>query len=235
MDLSRLGVSFDQYHTLRDWGLKWVDLKISGAKAKTKAIEIPGRKVPIDATEAEFGRLTFENRTISLDFLHPRVFPAGMQPKDSQIANLISGQRVKIVLDTEPDCYWLGRPFVESSVDPARFGSLSVHMDIDVEPYRHWSGDLWPWGSFSFVDGVVPTQSVDISGSKTITLPAMYRPGTPKVVTDSAMTFQSGTKNWTTTPNQALTLSDITVFKDNVSLQVSGTGTLSIVLFGETL
>ena len=53
MELSKLGVTFGEYRTLEDWGLKWTALKIEGAKPKTHKVDIPGRLLPLDVTEKE--------------------------------------------------------------------------------------------------------------------------------------------------------------------------------------
>lgn len=235
MELSKLGVTFGEYRTLEDWGLKWTALKIEGAKPKTHKVDIPGRQVPLDVTEKEEGGLLYENRKINLEFSCYRVYPSGMQPKDSQISNLIAGRDMTIILGTEPDCSWKGRVFVESSISPENYGVLLVNMEIDAEPYRHWSGDLWPWDSFSFVDGVVPAQNVPVDGSTDIVLPAMYRPGTPKVIPSTAMTITCNGKTWNLAAGKAVTLTGVEVFKEDVTIHVSGTGQLSVVLSGETL
>lgn len=234
MELGKLGVSFDAYHTRRDFGLRWLDMDITGARAKTAMIEIPGRRTPIDASEAAYGGLTYSNRKITLKFVRPHTPPYAFQPYDSKIENFISGQRMKVILDTEPDCYWIGRASVQSEINAGAYGIMSVTVTIEAEPYRHWSGDLWPWDSFSFVDGIVPMQKAEVSGSKTLKLPAMYRPGTPKVLSDAAMAITCGEKSWTTEANKAFEI-PLEVFKEDVTLSITGTGTISIVLSGETL
>lgn len=134
--MSKLGVSFDGTHTLRAWGLHWSDYSISAPTARTNIVDIPGAKVRLDLTEALYGKATYDNRTITMDFWID-TDRKGWMTLTSKIQNAIGGRRCKIVLDTDPDYYWQGRVTVDSTMssDSPRLAFFTI--TADVEPYKY--------------------------------------------------------------------------------------------------
>lgn len=235
MKKRRFGASFnDTYHTVRDWGLICTDQDISGPEAQTKYINIPGRKTSLDVTEYA-GSLTYKPRKLTLTYVK-RISPMMFQPLTSAIGNAIAGKKMKIRLDTEPDCYWIGRSDVDAESNDHGC-EAEITVKCEVEPYRYWGGDKWPWDSFSFVDGVVPImKNVEVSGSKTITLPAMYRPGHPAITVKSGqgLTVSGPGINSTPLGTDPVTL-PLEVYRTDKTITLTGSGTVDIVLSGETL
>lgn len=110
-----LGVTLNGNHTGTEWGLHWTSCDISEPVPITSYVDIPGRKTKLDATESLFGSVTFENRTITLGFWAKTTWAQWMA-LTSKIQTAIGGRWCKIVLDTEPDKYWMGRVTVSSSM-----------------------------------------------------------------------------------------------------------------------
>lgn len=133
-----LGVTFTKsntdYKTSTSWGLHWSSYTLSEPVAITNYIDIPGRKTKIDATEALYGGVTYENRTLTLEFWKDINYKEWMT-LNSTINNAIGGQRVKITLDSDPGYYWQGRVTVQSHMEYPNLCLFTITADI--EPYKY--------------------------------------------------------------------------------------------------
>ena len=105
------GVSFDQIHSYRQLGIILGNPEIERPKGKTSYLEVPGRDGALDLSEA-FGELRFNQRKVILPF-KLRAEPEAAEQKISEVANLLSGKKLKITLDKDPQYYYLGRLEVE--------------------------------------------------------------------------------------------------------------------------
>lgn len=105
------GVLFDQIHSYRQLGIILGNPEIERPKGKLTYLDIPGRDGALDLSEA-FGELRFNQRKVILPF-KLRADPNAAEQKISEVANLLSGKKVKIILDKDPEYYYLGRLEVE--------------------------------------------------------------------------------------------------------------------------
>lgn len=237
--MRNLGVSFDDFHTFRDWGLHWNHVDIPGPEPITHYIDIPGRKTKIDATEALYGRVTFENRILTFNFwVHCR--HSLWHKIDSKIQRAIGGKRCRITLDTEPEYYWLGRVTVTSErPEDAEFVLAFYTITCDCDPYKYYyqpPEEDWLWDPFSFIDGVIQqTGNIQVSGSKTVTLQGPDLPCWPVITSTANMTVRINGTSYSLTANQPLELSDVDMENKSVSFAFTGTGRVSIGFKGETL
>ncbi len=135
------GVSFDNKHSYRTWKLMLKSKPvISPPTPKTKLIQVPGSNTVIDLTEALTGEVKYELRTIRCVFCvvggrlkWPAVYSA--------VLNEIHGKRMKIVMDDDPNYYYIGRVAV-SQFDSDE-ASATIVVTAEVEPYkraRHGEG-----------------------------------------------------------------------------------------------
>ena len=135
------GVSFDNKHSYRTWRMLLKSKPvISPPTPKTKLIQVPGSNTVIDLTEALTGEVKYEPRTIRCVFCviggrqkWPAVYSA--------ILNEIHGRRTKIVMDDDPNYYYIGRVAV-SQFDSDE-ASATIVVTAEVEPYkraRHGEG-----------------------------------------------------------------------------------------------
>lgn len=130
------GVTFDTYHSYNAWGLILKSQPvITQPKPKEKLVEVPGTDLVLDLTEALTGKVHYSPREIKCEFLTmasrsrwPEIYSAVM--------NAIHGKRMQIVLDNDPDYYWLGRVRVG---DPKsdKGAAMTFEITATVEPYKY--------------------------------------------------------------------------------------------------
>jgi hypothetical protein len=125
------GIWFDNIHSYDDLNLVLSEVNIPPAKVKTNYVDIPGGDGSLDLTES-LGEVKYEDRDCSFTFT---VFPSdNFEEKKTYIGNLLNGKRCKIVVDKDPDYYWIGRCFVNEYAS-----NKNVHqivMSAIVSPYK---------------------------------------------------------------------------------------------------
>lgn len=128
------GVIFGEKHTYRDWGLLEKSRPlISSPAPKLKMIQVPGSDTVIDLTERLTGKVHYEPRTIKFEFIvmEERSRWAALHTK---ILNDLHGKSVKIVMDDDPNYYYVGRVTV-GELDPDKKTAV-LEMEATVEPYK---------------------------------------------------------------------------------------------------
>jgi len=114
------GVTFDTYHSYNAWGLLLKSMPvITQPKPKEKLVEVPGSDLVLDLTEALTGKVQYSPREIKCVFM-----------------TIASRSRwLQIVLDNDPDYYWLGRVHVG---DPSSDKwAMTFEITATVEPYKY--------------------------------------------------------------------------------------------------
>lgn len=128
-----IGVMFDNFHSFDDFSLILNSKEIEAPSPKTETVDIPGGDGVIDLTEA-FGEVKFQNRKITLNF-------STIVPKSqffdlfSEIQNKIHGQKMKIILDDDPNFWYYGRITVDKWKADKNIGKITV--ECDCEPYKY--------------------------------------------------------------------------------------------------
>lgn len=128
------GVIFNEKHTYRDWGLLMKSRpRISPPAPKYKMIPVPGSDRIIDLTESLTGRVHYEPRTISFEFVTG--VPREKWPSlYSEILAHLHGKSVKIIFDDDANWYYTGRVTVGELEADKRTATLT--MTATVEPYK---------------------------------------------------------------------------------------------------
>ena len=128
------GVIFGDKHTYRDWGLITKSRPdISPPQPKLKLIEVPGSDTVIDLTESLTGKVHYEMRTIKFSFTvtdERDRWPFRYQ----EILNYMHGKSIRIIMDDDPNYYYIGRMTVGSLEPQKKIATLT--MDAQVEPYK---------------------------------------------------------------------------------------------------
>ena len=129
------GVTFGTKHSYRAWGLMLKSRPIiTPPVPKTKLIQVPGTSKVIDLTETLTGSVEYETRSIRCEFC-----VLGGRPKwaavYSDVLNEIHGQRLKIVMDDDPNYYYIGRVAVDECASEQ--ASATIVITAEVEPYKH--------------------------------------------------------------------------------------------------
>ena len=233
------GVTIGGFHTFRDFDLHWIRYEISEPEPITHYIDIPGRKTKIDATESLYGDTTYENRTLTF-YLWMKAKHSKWQNMDSRIQRAIGGKRCKIILDTEPDKFWMGRVTVASRKEEETQHILAFYtITCDVEPYKYWTSDDsedWLWDPFSFMDGVIqPLTNIQVTGTKTVHVMGNDMLPYPEITSSATMTIRIDGKTYSLNRNQPLAIEDVRIGTEGKDITFNSSGTVSIILKGETL
>lgn len=128
-----LGITFGTHHTWKDWGLYLTGpASISLPTVRTNYADIPGRDGQLDLSTVLDGEVHYEPRDFSaplMSLASPEEWP-GLY---SEILNAIHGQSLKIILDEDPDWYYIGRVALES---PSYDGVWLFEIAGSLYPYK---------------------------------------------------------------------------------------------------
>lgn len=129
------GVTFGNKHSYRAYGLFLKNRPyISAPKPKTKLVEIPGTDTVLDLTESLTGKVHYGMREGKFEF-----FVVDGRSKWSAIysalLNELHGKQMKIVLDDDPNYYWVGRVTVDEWESNEK--TATIVLTAQLEPYKH--------------------------------------------------------------------------------------------------
>ena len=140
---------------------------------KSNYIDIPGANGSIDAstTILTYPRYnldgsiasstisesypTYNNRTGSIEFYVMNDYGEWYN-RFSEAMDYLHGQKVKIILEDEPDYYYQGRMTVNQWRSEKDWSKIV--LDYNVAPFKYEifsSLERWLWDPFSFIDGVI--------------------------------------------------------------------------------
>lgn len=136
-------VIFGEKNTWDDWHLIPTSRPvINPPEPKINQVEIPGSDGSLDLTNALNPFVYFKNRTGSIEFMivndlyylvrtHEEWFEVY-----SEIANYLHGQKMRMILEDDPDYFYEGRFKVNSFKSGKNYSTITI--DYDVNPYK-WS------------------------------------------------------------------------------------------------
>lgn len=101
---------------------------------KSKKIDIPGGNGGLDLSHA-FGYPLFNNRTGSFEFYVLNDYWTWIEAYTT-IMRFIHGQKVYIILEDEPECYYKGIVTVNSWKSEKDYSKIT--LDYDVEPFKYY-------------------------------------------------------------------------------------------------
>lgn len=202
------GIKFGNYHSYDDFSLILSQKTIGAPSPKVEAIAIPGGDGVLDLSEF-FGEVKYNNRNLSFDF--STIIPqAVFLDLFSRIQNAIHGQKVQIVLDDDPEWYYIGRVTVPEWKAERNIGKLTI--ECDCEPYK-----------MKLTETAV---SKAVSGSASIVLANSRKRVVPVITTNAEMTISfdgySGTFSAGT-----FTIPELELHEGNNTVAVTGTGNIS--------
>lgn len=156
---------------------------------KSEYIDIPGANGSIDASTIlwatplysatgeiesstyQDGYPTFQNRSGSVEFYVMNDYGEWYN-RYSDAMDYLHGQKMKIILEDEPDYYYTGRMTVNQWRSEKNWSKIT--LDYNVEPFKYElfsSLEDWLWDPFSFIDGVIRTRYVSRSSGTVTTGP----------------------------------------------------------------
>ncbi len=231
-----IGIKIDGKHT-SDFGLIMTGCEIASPEPITHMISIPGRPTELDLTESIYGRVTYKPRTLKFAFDHPQDTTAKFQGLLAYLNNLYHGRRVKVIIDSDPGWYWVGRMSVAGSKD--KKGLANFVLTLAAEPYKYAvlsTLDDWLWDSFSFRTGVIRNyKNLSIPESKVITVIGSPVPVTPKIKVSKAMTLMVAGKSFSLAANAWQRLAGVKVGREPTLFAFTDTGVVSIEFREESL
>ena len=127
------GVTFGEYHSYNDFSLILTNKTIGKAEPKTSNVDIEGMDGSLDLTEY-FGDVKYKNRKLTFEF--STIIPMNeFLNLYSNIQNELNGKYLKVILDEDPDFYYIGRLNVNDWKSDKRIGKITI--ELDCEPYKY--------------------------------------------------------------------------------------------------
>ena len=188
------GINYGDYNTLNDWGLITNSVTISPPAPKTQYLDMPAVDGKLAFTEALTGEIPYNNRKLSATFTVMDGREAWPE-KYSTIMDLIHGRSLKIIRDTDPEYYYVGRVTVNSwKSDKA---TATITIDADVYPFKYSirsTLDAWLWDDTLFIPEyyIQEFNEMQIDGEKKIILVGSPKNIAPKfiVASDTGITVE---------------------------------------------
>lgn len=229
-----MNVTIGEKKTFDDWGLKLQSLVISMPEAKINQVDIPGSDGLVDLTAA-MGTVRYGNRALQMVFDVPGELTM-WHDITSAIANYLHGQRLKVILDSDPSYYYIGRLSLDSQKNDYLMNQVTISGDM--EPYKYEllsSLDDWLWDPFSFVDGLIRNyKNLKVSGFLRLVIPGTRKEVIPTIISDTAMEVEWKGKRYGVPVGESKLYAISLVEGDNI-LIFYGEGTISIEYRGGIL
>lgn len=229
------GIKIGDYHTWDDWGLYLKKISIDFPQRKEHVISVPGLDGVVDLSNVlTGGEPRYQNRTMNFEFEYMDGSYEEMLTLASVIANRINGRRLRVVLDADPQFYYKG--VVHVKVDKVNQMISSINITVTSDPYKYdvlSSTDDWIWDIFNFQTGVIlALKEIEITeDNRTVLIPGVGEASVVPVINVVRMTEpMSVTYSGETFPLDVgqNRFPQIQVGRDEVQLQFTGTGTVSI-------
>ena len=197
------GVTFGNLHSFDDFNLVLSSKTIGVPAPKIITVPIDGADGEIDLTDY-FGEPKYNNRTLEFEF--QSIVPM----RDfinlfSELNNAIHGRKMKIVLDDDPDFYYVGRCSVSNWKSEGRIFKITV--TCDCEPYKYKIYKTFKTNT------VAAGQVVTYSNSR--------KSVTPKITSDSAVSFTFKNSTYSIEAAGTYTFPDL-VFKSGANQIIFG-------------
>lgn len=180
-------ITFDEKRTYDDWGLKVTQVRIGLPTPVIKKVEIPGRDGALDLTEWA-GRINYSERNIEISLVGFGDYE-DWHLQVSRIAAYLHGAKRKMLLDSEPEHFYLGRFEVEPVKENEYVHEYTITGTVEPFKYESFSSmEPWKWDSFNFETGIIREYSkIKVDGEAVLVIPGTDMPVVPVIITDSEM------------------------------------------------
>lgn len=182
-----MNVTIGEKKTYDDWGLLLQSLVISMPEAKISQVDIPGADGMVDLTEA-LGTVKYNNRDLQMVF-DVQGDLENWHSLTSQIGDYLHGKRLKIILDTDPGYYYIGRLALNSEKSNYLINRITITGSMEPYKYELFSSlEDWLWDSFDFETGVIREyKDLVVNGSLTVAVPGTRKEVIPTITVSAAM------------------------------------------------
>lgn len=233
------GVTFNGKHSERDLGLKMISYSLPKPKAKTASIDIPYASGKIDLTEAG-GDLFYEDReSVKFEFLIYDGRYAAHEAKIADLALLLQGQKVKVILDCDKSYYYLCRLHINTTKSNTVLSKIV--LEGTAEPFKYElsaSDEGWIWDTFNFETGIIRNLAdITVSGSKEVEITKCGINSVPEftVTTSNNLVLKYGGVTYSMPSAGKYRFPQIRIGKEAAKLKFEGSGKLSIKYRGRLL
>lgn len=232
-----LGVTIGEKHTLKDWNLGWTAITLGFPEAKTYEQDVPGADGTLDITEAVTGGdVKYKNRSLSLEFETPDEDFFEWGPIISDIANYLIGKKMKIILDTDPSFYYVGRLTIDVEKTDRINGKLVMSGEVDPYKYEVCSSlEDWKWDTFNFETDIIREyKDIKVSREYELHIPGRRKRIIPTIECDSTMEVTYNGISYTLQKGKSKVF-DIWLTEGENVLTFKGNGTISVDYRGGSL
>lgn len=227
-------VTFGRKNSYKDFGLILTSKDIGLPDPKTETVDIAGADGVIDLTEVLTDDIKYKQRKLQFTFTvmdSMNEWSAIL----SEISNYVHGKRLRILLDWDKNYYYEGRCKVNQFKTNKRLATIVI--DAEVDPYKlevNSSSTPWIWDTFSFIDGIIYLNTVNVSGSITVNLLNRRKIVSPTFTVTSAMKVNFNGKTYDL-PKGTTTVLEIRLQEGDNYVTFTGTGTVTIDYKGGSL
>lgn len=227
-------VTFGIKNSYVDFGLILTSKDIGLPDPKTEEVDVTGADGTIDLTEVLTDDVKYKKRKLSFTFTIMDDI-SSWSTILSNVTNYVHGKKLRILLDWDKNYYYEGRCKVNQFKTNKRLATIVV--DAEVDPYKmevNSSSSPWIWDTFSFIDGIIYINTVDVSGTRTVNLLNRRKIVSPTFTTTATMKV---THNGVTydLPKGTTTVLGIRLTEGDNYVTFAGTGTVTIDYKGGSL
>lgn len=203
------GILFGTMHSFRDLQMILSEKEIGAPPLKKDELDIPGSDGKLDNTEF-FGEPKFGNLTHKFTFT---TIQNDLLTQYSRVKNALHGKKMQIVLDADPDYYYMGRCEVHNFHDEHGVGTIVV--TCDCEPYKYAMAKTVVYQK---IDGVVDV--VLLNGRKRA-VPEVW------IESESSLNIVFNTSNIWDLASGTYTLPELELTEGENIVTVTGTGAIA--------
>ena len=202
------GVTFGYLHSYNNLGLILSYKEIGSPEPKIETIDIPGGNGVLDFTDF-FGAVKYQNRKLTFEF-STMVPQSRFMSLFSDVQNALHGQKMKIILDADPEWYYFGRIAVSEWKAEKRIGLLTI--ECDCEPFKQ----------SIYTTTIYKT----VKSNATIALDNDKMPCVPTITTSSEFLISFGGYN-DIYPAGTFTIPELELYEGTNQVYVEGDGSIS--------
>lgn len=182
------GVYFGSFHSFDDWGLLLQSKDIEAPTPKKKQIDLEGSDGVLDLTES-FGSVKYSNRSLSFQFAKKEITQEEYLTLYSNVQNAVHGQKMHVVMDDDPNFFYIGRISVNEWKSDKNLGTIVIEVDAEPFKYDYYSSlDAWLWDSFDFENDIInELKDIVVPGKIEIIITGRKKDICPIITSNAAM------------------------------------------------
>lgn len=231
------GITFNELHSYRDFGLRVLERHIGNPPKIKRKERVPFSNEIYDFSGI-YGGQEYEERPLTYIFNVKDYDKIDLSMKRVEVLNWLVpvNKKIKLIDDYVPGYYFMAEVEEAPDFDELRFrGRLTV--TFTAYPFKiselHEGNDLWD--PFNFLLDYAQTTEFTINGTKEITL---YNPGAsvlqPKIIASNAMEIIKGNTTFNVPAGESQSHNFILHQGEN-KMTINGNGTIEFLFYKELI